>query len=218
MNPLAILWESRALLASGAATTVSLVLICVAVGLPLAAVGHVALEEASPPLRRLGRGLMDGLRCVPFLLLAYVIYYGLPEIGVRLPAFWTGLVSLAVYHTAYFIEIFRSAALSLPRDGVEAASAFGFSRARLYWRIIMPQLLLAAAPMIGNQVIMIVKDSALLMIITVQELTFAANFVSINYFSPFAPLAFAMVAYWLLSLAVELIIARIGAARKFRYG
>lgn len=218
MNPLTILWDSRALLAAGAATTLSLVAICVAIGLPLAALGHIALAEASPHLRRIVRGLMDGLRCIPFLLLAYVVYYGLPQFGFRLPAFWTGVVSLALYHTAYFIEIFRSSALTVPGDGVEAANAFGFSRPRLYGRIIMPQLVLAAAPMIGNQIIMIVKDSALLMIITVQELTFAANFVSVNYFSPFAPFALAMFIYWLLSLAAELAVARIGAARRLRYG
>lgn len=217
MNPLAILWESWGLLASGIATTLSLVTICTVVGVPLAAVGHIVLEEAPASVRRAGRGLTDGLRCIPFLLLAYVIYFGLPQVGLRLPAFWTGLVSLAIYHTAYFIEIFRSASLSVPLDGVEAAHALGFSRSRLYRRIILPQIMFAAAPMIGNQVIMIIKDSALLMIITVQELTFAANFVSVNFFSPFAPLAFAMLAYWLMSLVIERVVAHIGAARRLRY-
>jgi len=63
--------------------------------------------------------------------------------------------------------------------------------------------------MLGNQAIMVMKDSALLMIITVEDITFAANFVSANQFSPFAPFVLAMVLYWLFSLSIDLTVSRL---------
>lgn len=72
--------------------------------------------------------------------------------------------------------------------------------------------------MIGNQIITTMRDSALLMIITVQELTFTANFVSANFFTPFAPFAVAVALYWLMSLVVEWGVRRMAIARKLRYG
>ncbi len=93
-------------------------------------------------------------------------------------------MSLTVYTTAYLAEIFRAAFRAVAPDNIEAAHAFGLSRSLIYRRIILPQVAITAAPVIGNQVITTIRDSALLMIITVQELTFAANFVSANISRP----------------------------------
>lgn len=176
------------------------------------------LTEAPDPLRRLFAEAVDLLRCVPFLLLAYVVYYGLPELGLRLDPWWAGLMSLTVYTTAYLAEIFRAAFRAVAPDNIEAAHAFGLSRSLIYRRIILPQVAITAAPVIGNQVITTIRDSALLMIITVQELTFAANFVSANHFTPFAPFAAAVGLYLLMSFVVEAGVRRMERVRKLRYG
>ncbi|MDN7497347.1 amino acid ABC transporter permease [Burkholderia gladioli] len=210
MNSLTSLWASREVLASGAATSVVLVALCLAISLPLAMLGYVLLREGPRPVARVVRLLADLMRCVPFLLFAYVVYYGLPAAGLRLNALGAGLSSLAIYHAAYFVEILRAAGLSLAQDTLTAADAFGFTRLALYRRIVFPQLLAAAAPVLVNQAVMVIKDSALLMIITVEELTFAANFVSSNYFSPFAPFLLAMLLYWLMSLLTDWTIGRLG--------
>ncbi|WP_414444734.1 amino acid ABC transporter permease [Burkholderia sp. 22PA0106] len=210
MNSLTSLWASRAILASGAATSLALVALCLAISLPLALLGYVLLREGPQPVARLVRLLADLMRCVPFLLFAYVVYYGLPAIGLRFDALGAGLASLVIYHGAYFVEILRAARLALPQDTLTAADAFGFTRRALYRRIVFPQLLAAAAPVLVNQAVMVIKDSALLMIITVEELTFAANFVSSNYFSPFAPFLLAMLVYWLMSLLTDWTVGRLG--------
>lgn len=218
MSTLEILWQSRAIFLWGAANTLSLVLGCLLLSIPLGILGAVALEEARAPLRRTLQEVFDLLRCVPFLLLAYVVYFGLPEIGLRLGPWWAGLVSLTVYNAAYLVEIFRSAFLSIAKADLEAARAFGFSRSLTYRRIVIPQVAVTAAPVIGNQIITTMRDSAFLMIITVQELTFAANFVSANFFTPFAPFAMAVLLYLLMSLAVEWGVRRMEAVRRHRYG
>lgn len=218
MSDLAILWQARDMFLSGAANTISLVGGCMLLGIPLGILGAILLIEARPPLRRAVEQTVDLLRCVPFLLLAYLVYYGLPEVGLRLGPWWAGLVSLTIYNAAYLVEVFRTAFLGIARDNIEAAAAFGLSRSQLYRRIVLPQVAIKAAPVIGNQVITATRDSAFLMIITVQELTFAANFVSANHFIPFAPFAAAVALYLLMSLGVEWGVRRMAAIRKLRYG
>ena len=218
MSDLSILWQTRDMFLLGAANTVSLVVGCMLFGIPLGILGAVVLVEAKPPLRRAVERAVDLLRCVPFLLLAYLIYYGLPEFGFRIGSWWAGLVSLTLYNAAYLVEIFRAAFLAIPEDNREAAAAFGFSRGQLYRRIVLPQVAIKAAPVIGNQVITATRDSAFLMIITVQELTFSANFVSANHFIPFAPFAVAVALYLVMAMAVEWGVRRMTVVRRHRYG
>ncbi len=209
MNGLAIVWEARDLFISGTLTTLALIGVCIALSVPMAMLAHMVFAEGPAPLANFGRLTADSLRCVPFLLFAYLVYYGLPELGLRLDPFAAGLFTLVVYNTAYFFEIFRTQAQTIPPETRVAAQAFGFSRRKLYQRIVFPQLFSAAAPMLGNQAIMVMKDSALLMIITVEDITFAANFVSANQFSPFAPFVLAMALYWLFSLLIDFAVSRL---------
>lgn len=105
MNGLLIVWQSREAFLWRVANTLSLVLSCLLLSIPLGILGAIALRESRAPLRRTLEEFIDLLRCVPFLLLAYVVYYGLPEIGLRLDPWWAGLASLTVYNTAYLVEI-----------------------------------------------------------------------------------------------------------------
>jgi len=209
MSSLESLWAARDIFFSGIGVSVLLIGLCLAISIPLSALTHVVLQECAPGFARLVRLTLDTIRCIPFLLLAYVAYYGLPELGLRMDAFWVGLLALVVYHSAYFVEIFRSSMQSVPAETLIAADAFGFNRFQRYRRIVFPQLFSIASPVLANQAVIVIKDSALLMIITVQEITFAANFVSANQFSPFAPFLFAMLLYWLMSLITDRLIGRL---------
>ena len=147
--------------------------------------------------------LIDLMRCVPFMLFCYMIYYGLPSFGIVIGNLTAGIVALTLYNAAYIAELLRGGYEALPRDGIEAGHAFGFHGWRLLTRIILPPVLLSSTPMLGNQLIQIIKDSAFLVIIAVQELTFAANSIQATYYIPFASFVCAMILYWLLCLAVE---------------
>lgn len=160
--------------------------------------------------------LVDGMRCIPFLLFAYLVYYGLPGLGLQFDSWTSGLLALIVYHTAYIAEIVRGAWSNLSRDQIEAGRAFGFAGFPLFWRIILPQLFFASAPLIGNQMVQILKDTAFLMIITVPELTFAASSVQATYFVPFASFIAAMGLYWVVTLAIEAVVRRVEAAAEVR--
>ncbi len=160
--------------------------------------------------------LVDGMRCVPFLLLAYLVYYGLPQLGLQFDSWTCGVSALVVYHTAYIAEIVRGAWTNLSRDQIEAGKAFGYAGFPLFWRLILPQLFFASAPVIGNQTVQILKDTAFLMIITVPELTFVASSVQATYFVPFASFIVAMMLYWIVTLAIESTVRRVEVAADMR--
>lgn len=163
----------------------------------------IPLTSPYPIARNSVRAFIDAARAVPFLMLAYFVYYGLPSLGVTLNSWTTAVLTIIIYNTAYMAEILRSAWKSLPTGQIEAGRAYGFHGWQLLRRIILPQVLLAAVPVLGNQFIQVIKDSAFLSIITIQELTFVARSVQSTYYVPFESFFVAAILYWLLCLTVE---------------
>jgi polar amino acid transport system permease protein len=106
-------------------------------------------------------GIVDLTRCTPFLLLVYLLYYGLPSFGIRLDNEPAGFVALLLYNTAYIAEILRSGWANRPHEEIEASYAFGFHGFQLIRRLILPPVFYSTAPMLGNQFIQIIKDSSL---------------------------------------------------------
>jgi polar amino acid transport system permease protein len=203
MGDLATVWAHADLLAEGLLNTIILALVGATAALVFGSVLVVPLVSTYRPLRLAVQTIVDLLRCVPFLLLAYLVYYGLPSLGIDFDNWTTGLGAIAIYNTAYMAEILRSAWTRMPREGIEAATAFGFRGPPLFLRIVLPPLFLTAAPTLGNQLIQIIKDTAFLTIIAVPELTHAASSIQSQYFVPFAAFLVAVLLYWMLCLVVE---------------
>ncbi|UOM34072.1 amino acid ABC transporter permease [Acuticoccus sp. I52.16.1] len=174
-----------------------------------------ALVARNPSVKGAAHVYVDGMRMLPFLIFAYLLYYGLPSVGIRMSAWTAGLSGLILYHAAYVAEILRGAWAQLPPGQTEAARAMGFHGAKLFLRIVLPQLVLGSAPILGNQLIYMLKDTAFLMIITVQELTYAASSVQSMYFVPLQPFIVAIALYWLMTMAIEGLVFLVGRfARK----
>ena len=209
-----IVWSERDLLLTGLANTTILSVLSAAAALLIGFALTPAVMSKQRWLSGVVRGFVDGMRCVPFLLFAYIVYYGLPSLGIRLDNWTSGLVALTIYNAAYMAEILRGAWTAQPREPIEAGVAFGFSNIALFRRIVLPPLLLAAGPVIGNQMIQIIKDSAFLTIIAVPELTHEASAIQSMYYVPFAAFVSAVVLYWVLCRLVELAVA--GVERRAR--
>ena len=212
----AIVWTQRALLFNGFLTTLWIAALASAGALGLGAALSMALMSRHPPVARLATILVDAMRCVPFLLFAYLIYYGLPSLGVQLGNLSSGVAALVVYHMAYMAELLRGAWVGLPTETIEAGRAFGFYGFGLFRRVILPPVVEASLPNLGNQVIQVIKDSAFLTIIAVQELTHAATAIQATYYVPFGSLIAAVMLYWLLCLAVEGVVGLASARAEAR--
>jgi len=216
MHGFAIVWSERALMLSGLANTVALAVLSGVAALLLGALLTPVLMHRARALALAARLFVDGIRCTPFLLFAYIVYYGLPSLGLRFDNWTAGLAALVVYHTAYMAEILRGAWTAQPRAPIEAGLAFGFSGLRLFRRIVLPPLVLASAPVVGNQVIQIVKDSAFLTIIALPELTHAASSIQSRYYIPFAAFISAVLLYWALCLLIEAGVSKVGKMAEAR--
>ena len=216
MNDFITVWSERGLLLSGLGNTVLLSLLAALAGLALGALLAMPLMSAKPWLAAPAKVFVDAARCTPFLLFAYIVYYGLPSLGLRFDAWSAGLFALTVYHAGYMAEILRAAWAAQPRAIVEAGIAFGYSGFGLFRRIVLPPLALSSAPVLGNQVIQIIKDSAFLTIITLPELTNAVNSIQSRHFIPFAAFVTAVLLYWALCLVVEAGVSAVGRLAEAR--
>ncbi len=216
MHDFAVVWRERDLLASGLENTIVLSLVSTTAALVLGALVATLLMSRQPGYRRVAGGLVDALRCIPFLLFAYIVYYGFPSLGINLDNWRAGLAALTIYNTAYMAEILRGAWTAQPREPIDAGYAFGFTGLRHFRRIVLPPLLLSAAPMVGNQIIQVIKDSAFLTVIALPELTHAASSIQSRHYIPFAAFITAVLLYWLLCLTVEAGVAAIGRLAEAR--
>jgi polar amino acid transport system permease protein len=211
-----VVWGERSLLFSGLTNTIALSLAAMVAALVLGALVTLGLMSRKPGYRLIFTYFVDGMRCVPFLLFAYIVYYGLPSLGVNLNNWTAGLAALSIYNTAYMAEILRGAWTAQPREPIDAGLAFGFTGLRHFHRIVLPPLLLSAAPVVGNQVIQIVKDSAFLTVIALPELTHAASSIQSRHYVPFAAFISAVLLYWTLCLMIEAGVAAIGRLAEAR--
>lgn len=130
-------------------------------------------------IARLGRGpvywaatvYIELFRNTPLLIQIYFAFFGLPALGLYLSAFITGVVALAAQHAAFFAEIFRGTIQSIQKEQREAGLALGMMPNQAMRYVILPQAMRNAIPAIGNQVVLLLQDTALVSTIGVYEIT-----------------------------------------------
>ena len=148
------------LLLSGALVTLELSIISMIIavaGGTLVALGRLSSISL---LRYALAAYVEIMRNIPLVVQLLVLYFTLPQIGIRLPAFIAGVVGLSLNLTAYLSEVFRAAILSIARGQREAGISIGMSPLQLHTRIILPQAMLVAVPTLGGYFISLLKDCA----------------------------------------------------------
>ncbi len=147
-------------------------LISIVVGL-LIAIPGIAKNK---PLKSTNYAYVEIVRSIPLLPLILWVYYGLPEIaGIQFDFFWAGVFALALSDSAFEAEIFRAGIQSIPRGQSEAARTVGLNYFQSMRYVILPQAIKRILPALGNQFAYMVKMSALVSVIGLQELTRRAN-------------------------------------------
>jgi His/Glu/Gln/Arg/opine family amino acid ABC transporter permease subunit len=161
----------------GAATTLAVAVASLLVGLPLGIAGAAAKLGRNRWLRWSAGAYTTIIRGVPDLLIIFVIYFGgtvtLSKVFgryVEVSAFASGTFALAVVFGAYATEIFRGALQAVPRGQSEAAQALGVAPARIFMLVILPQAWRIALPALGNQWVILLKQTSLVSIVGLDEL------------------------------------------------
>lgn len=148
-------------------------------------------------------------RGTPLLVQLFLVFYGGPYVGIEWSAERVGLIGLALYGAAYFAEIFRAGREAIPKGQIESARDLGLSPAQTFRVVLWPQMLARClAPLVGQTVIL-VKESSVLSIITVAELTNVAMTIANQSYSMLEPYAVLALSYWAIAIAVAATGARL---------
>ena len=166
--------------------------------------------------RRIATIYIDVIRSTPLLVQVYFLYFGLPRLGIVLPELVVGIVALALNSGAYISEILRAGIQSVPHGQIEAASAFGMRYAMRMRLIVLPQAFKVTVPPLLGQAIVLVKDSALLSLISVMELTRAGQLLASDRFMPAEGFLTTAIGYLILYYILKGIAGLY--ARSVRYG
>lgn len=135
--------------------------------------------------RRISAFYIWFIRGTPALVQVFIVYFGLPQMGLKLSPFTAGVLALGFNSGAYVAEIIRSGLSAIPRGQLESALALGMSRTDAMRRIILPQVIRIILPSITNEAISTLKNTSLLSTITVVELTLYAQMIIATTFRPF---------------------------------
>ncbi|SDG04514.1 cystine ABC transporter permease [Pseudomonas seleniipraecipitans] len=154
---------------------------------------------AIAPLGWLARVYISFFRGTPLLVQLFIIYFGLPELGLQLEPLTAALIGFSLNMAAYVAEIMRAAIASIDRGQWEAAASIGMSKSQTMLRAILPQAARTALPPLGNSFISLVKDTALAATIQVPELFRQAQLITARTYEVFTMYLAATLIYWILS-------------------
>lgn len=184
--------------------TIKIVVLAIAIGLPFGVLLALARRSRPRILRWASTAFIEVFRNTPFIIQVFLIYYVLPFYGLRLPAEQVGVLALAAFGSAYFAEVIRGGIEAMPAGQLESARAIGMSEMQAMRYVVLPQALGVILPPLTNQMLSLIKESAILSTITVQEMTMTALRIQGETFRPFE--AFIMIAllYWLLNEVVAM--------------
>lgn len=199
------------LVTTGAVTTLYVSLISILIACCLAMAGALARLGKSGPAYAVATFYISFFRGTPLLLQVYLIYLGLPQLGPQfaLDAVPSGILALSLCYGAYLAEIFRAGIVGVEQGQRDAAAALGLWPRLTFRKIIFPQAMRLIVPPTGNQFIAMLKDSSLVSVMGVWELTRTAQIIGKRDFKVFEMLIAAAIIYWILSICFELIQVRV---------
>ncbi|MGY5240291.1 amino acid ABC transporter permease [Clostridium tertium] len=154
------------------------------------------------------------LRGTPLLLQILFIFFGLPLINISIPRFPAAILAIVLNYGAYFGEIFRAGILSIDKGQFEGAEVLGLSKKDTFFRVIMPQALKRIFPPVANEIVTLVKDTALVYVVGLDELLKVAKIAS-NRLSSIMPFVVIGVVYLLFNSLITKVLESI--EKRFGY-
>jgi len=198
---------------SGAKNTILLAAFTVILGVVFGVFLALAKLSKNSLLRVLASSYIEFIRGTPLLVQLYIIYYGLPSIGINFPEvplfgdnfpdFMAGIITLSINSSAYVAEIIRGGIQAVDKGQMEAARSLGMTHSLAMKDIIIPQAFKNILPALGNEFIVIIKESSIVSIIGIHELMYNADTVRGNTFQPLEPLYIAALVYFVMTFTLS---------------
>ena len=196
-------WDAWPELLDGALFTLWLSGASMAISLVLAVAGAFARTAGPPWLRAAVATYVELIRNTPFLVQVFLIFFGLPTVGVRLDANEGALIAMVLNGSAYTVEIVRAGIEAVGGGQVEAGRALGLHRFGVFRLIVLPQALRVVVAPLGSQFILLMLNSSVVSVIAADDLTAAAQDIAGRTFRSFEAFITVTVIYLLLSLLFQ---------------
>jgi cystine transport system permease protein len=203
-NPWQLFLDSLGPIAlAGVTVTVPLALLSFALGLVIAILVALMRISVNPIVSGVARFYISVIRGTPMLVQLFVIFYGLPSIGVTLDPWPSAVIALSLNVGGYAAEVVRAAILSVPKGQWEAAYTVGMNRTRTLTRVILPQAARVSVPPLSNTFISLVKDTSLASLILVTELFKVAQQIAAATLEFMVVYLAAALVYWVICLVLS---------------
>ena len=180
-----IIAKSIPLLAEGIVVTLQVSAIAAVLGLLLGVICGLGALSRSRPVRWIVTAYVDFIRGTPLLIQIFLVFFALPMVGIRFDEFWAGVIALSLNAAAFVAEVVRGGVGSIEKGQIEAAKAIGMRHSQILVFILLPQAYRQMVPPLTNELISLVKNSSLLSVISVYELTRAGQAIISVHFVPF---------------------------------
>lgn len=201
------------LMIQGTLTTLQLIALTLVIGFAIALPVAIARNARSRAPKLFGYSFIFFFRGAPLLAILFLIYYGLPQVpGVKESPLWfliaepfpVAVIALALNSAGFQAEIIAGALRNVPKGEIEAARSAGFSRLAVFWHVTTAHAVRIGIRGFGNEVVFVVKGTAIVSFITVHDLMSAAHQIYFNTFDPITPLLAAALIY----LAIVVVLMR----------
>jgi len=202
---------------TGTRNTIILAVLAVLFGGLLGLVLALMRRSSLKPVKFLAAAYIEFVRGTPLLVQLFIIFYGLPVVtGMRFPDFVAGVIALSLNSAAYVAEIIRAGLQSVDRGQMEAARSLGMPHNMAMRHIIIPQAFKNILPALGNEFIVVIKESAIVSVIGIYDIMRSANIVRGITYRPFEPLIVAALIYFVLTFTLSNLLGV--AERRMRAG
>lgn len=188
---------------AGLVSTIPLAIISFAIGLVLAIGVALMRISVNPVLSGIARFYISVIRGTPLLVQLFVIFYGMPALGIVIDPWPSAIVALSLNVGGYGAEVVRAAILSVPQGQWEAAYTVGMNRTRALTRIILPQAARVSVPPLSNTFISLVKDTSLTSTILVTELFRVTQQIAATSYQVMVVYLAAALVYWVICLVLS---------------
>ncbi|HQE06064.1 MAG: amino acid ABC transporter permease [Tepidanaerobacteraceae bacterium] len=165
-------------LLAGLDTTLSVFFLTLVLSIPLGVLVALGRLSNIKPLVEIMKFYIWVMRGTPLLLQIVVIFFGLPIVGITFDRYPAAIIAFVLNYAAYFGEIFRGGIESIDKGQYDAAKVLGFTPIKTYQRIILPQMIKIVLPSVANEVITLIKDTALVYVVGLGELLRAGKIAS----------------------------------------
>jgi len=200
----------------GAIVTIRITALSIAIGLIIGFLTGLARVWPNVIFRTIAGAYIELIRGTPLLVQIFIVYFGLPALGMNLDPFIAGMIAMGINSGAYVGEIVRGGIESIAKGQMEAARSLGLT----YWQamryIILPQAIVRILPALGNEFIALLKDSSLVSTIAIAELTRTGQIIITRTFKSFEIWSGVALFYFVMTYAISRIVKY--SEKRLRYG